>query len=654
MKKLILFSALAVIFASCGGGADVNSAALCDGDILIPFQEKKGKDWGFINLKGEIIVDPEFDVKPSFAVNGIAQIRDFNKKKNIHYYRFVKIIDGKVKESKQKWEMAGEFREGLAPVRKDNQKVQFIDENYKVVFTADAEEVSYFNDGLAAFKNKDGKWGFFDKKGKVAIKAKYDFVRNGFVNGQAIVGKESDDERKFMIIDKTGKVLLNCRDKYNDVISISEGLIMVEDDGYGFIDISGKKVIKVDDEWGMVTNFVNGYASFLEDDEWGLIDKEGEKIFNSKFENAIYVFNDKFWYREEGEWGLMNLDGKDIIEPQFRSDITPYPFFCETSIVGEGRDDIIFIDKKGIDFGKTEYDRVAELDYRYILNFPWNRTFESDYFEASTLSGLISSSLVDKSTGIALLKALGIKKEELWDKDDVSFEYTGNMQYMFYAPDSRIFNFDMYENVRPSIYDYEEDLVIPEYGLEEDISNLLKDYREESYGDNEYYEEIRKRLRDEEDEYNPYLDELRDYDFDEDEDEVDSKYPLDAPSGIENVNFRIRFDDYMGISDPVGIEEARDLYSDDDETQELHLNKKAKVRSIYITISLEGKGYGKANILAEEIADKWKSKITEVKKEVKKEKSYKIEGKTTKGKVYIRSTGKGTVTIEITFDYSED
>ena len=65
MNRLKHYSLLGLtgILFSCGGG-EVGSGAFCDGDILIPFQEKSDDDWGLININGEVIIDPEFDFKP--------------------------------------------------------------------------------------------------------------------------------------------------------------------------------------------------------------------------------------------------------------------------------------------------------------------------------------------------------------------------------------------------------------------------------------------------------------------------------------------------------------------------------------------------------------------------------------------------------------
>uniref|UniRef100_UPI00404A7049 WG repeat-containing protein n=1 Tax=Flavobacterium sp. TaxID=239 RepID=UPI00404A7049 len=164
MKNLLLFASIlsfSFIFNSCSGDS---SRALCNGDILIPFQEDIEKKWGFINLEGNIIIEPEFKTCPSPAINGIALIEDERNGERV--YRFIKIEGDKAIESEDSWQEAGMFREGLAPVRNDNEKVSFIKEDYSIAFTVDAERVGYFNNGLAAFQNIDSKWGFINDEGK--------------------------------------------------------------------------------------------------------------------------------------------------------------------------------------------------------------------------------------------------------------------------------------------------------------------------------------------------------------------------------------------------------------------------------------------------------------------------------------------------------
>ena len=333
---LIILIALALY--SCGGG-DSASGAFCSNEILIPFQEDRDKDWGFMDIEGNVIIEPEFNQRPSFAINNIA--RTMNKKGK---YEFIKIEGDKVIEDDNSYDAAGMFSDGLAFVRNKNEKVQFINEDFEIVFSADAEEVGSFNSGMAHFKNDDGKWGFIDKSGSEVIKPKFDAIVAPFNEGYAIVADRKEGENEFSIIDKGGEVVLALKDKYTRVAWISNDLIAVYDDGWGYIDMEGEKVIKPDEDITYITPFKNGYASFEEENEWGLFDLEGNKVLKAKYSTPLYVMGDIIAFEDDGEWGFMDIEGKEIIEPDF--DQVAYSFMCGNAIVKDGKHYTI-IDENG-------------------------------------------------------------------------------------------------------------------------------------------------------------------------------------------------------------------------------------------------------------------------------------------------------------------
>ena len=604
MKKIFTLLGVSLILASCGGsGSETNSNAYCDGDILIPFQEKKAKDWGFISINGEVVIDPEFDNKPSFAVNGIAMITKQSKKANKTYYQFIKIEDGKTIESDEKWDLAGEFREGLAPVRNSNEKVSFINEEYEDVITVDAEKVSYFNDGLAAICDDKNKWGFIDKTGKQVIPPTYDFVVNGFSNGYAIVGKNEKDGKEHQIIDQSGKVKIDLKDKYQSVISISNGLIKVSDDGeWGFIDFEGNKVVKMNDEWSELGDFINGFATFREDDEWGLINPAGEKIIKPKFESRLTAFDGKIWYKEAGEWGLMDLEGNDLVKPDFDGNHSPYPFMCGTTIVQDG-EDFIFIDAEGKETSQEEYENIADFDTKYITDQPWNETFESDYFDLGSVKSLISSDLLSIKNAEKFASSFELNPVLLWGNSSRAWEEVGG-KYKFHASYSNSYNFTAYQ------YSNSEEGV------------------EEAYDEDEYGGEERE--------------------------EIKSQYPKDAQKGLSSLTYNFTFDDNLGVTKLMSIEAAQDFAQLDREDQKLDLNKSAKVTNVRMSINLTGKGSGKASMLAELIAESWKSKIVKIDNEENEDGSYRLEGKLVKGKITIRTSGGSSVTVNLEYDGEEN
>ncbi len=84
------------------------------------------------------------------------------------------------------------MREGLAPVLKDYEYLEFLDETGKVAFRLEEEsyECFAFSEGRAAFENSIGRWGFLDRTGNVAIAPSFEAVRS-FAHGLAAakVGK---------------------------------------------------------------------------------------------------------------------------------------------------------------------------------------------------------------------------------------------------------------------------------------------------------------------------------------------------------------------------------------------------------------------------------------------------------------------------------
>ena len=123
----------------------------------------------------------------------------------------------------------------LAKVEKDG-KWGFIDKNGKVVIEPQFDDAGDFSEGFAQVK-KDGKYGFIDKSGKVVIEPQFDNVEY-FIEGFAQVEKDG----KYGFIDKNGKVI---EPQFDEVGSFSEGFVCVEKDGkWGFIDKNGKVVIE--------------------------------------------------------------------------------------------------------------------------------------------------------------------------------------------------------------------------------------------------------------------------------------------------------------------------------------------------------------------------------------------------------------------------
>jgi hypothetical protein len=179
---------------------------------------------------------------------------------------------------------------------------------------------------LKPFKADNGKWGFKNENGTIAIKAEY-FNALDFSEGLALVAT-IDDLSGFGLysgwgfIDTKGRMVIAA--KYNHASSFSEGLARVqssETKSWGFIDKTGKEVIPL--IYFDAHSFSEGYAAvrFLEPRKWGFIDKTGKEIIpfvydkieaHDFFRPSSHFENGKAKVKKDGRTFYIDKTGKEV------------------------------------------------------------------------------------------------------------------------------------------------------------------------------------------------------------------------------------------------------------------------------------------------------------------------------------------------------
>ncbi len=178
-----------------------------------------------------------------------------------------------------------------------------------------------FSDGLCSVLI-DGKYGYVDKWGKIAIKPEFDFAFN-FSEGlaQVLKGKTNyqyhpEEDMLAGFIDKSGRLVIDY--KFSNAYKFTEGLAaVVEDKLVGYIDKTGEYVIEPKFEVGL--EFSEGLAPVGVDDKYGYIDKTGEIKIEPKFffvsgfkEGLAAVILDEGIFIE-----FINKNGEFVIPPKF-------------------------------------------------------------------------------------------------------------------------------------------------------------------------------------------------------------------------------------------------------------------------------------------------------------------------------------------------
>jgi hypothetical protein len=241
---------------------------------LYPIIElNQGEKFGYINSKGEIVIQPQF---------------------------------------RQAWF----FSEGLALACIEHRKCGYIDETGKFVINPQFQFGSRFSEGLAGVEI-EGKLGYIDKTGKFVINPQFqpsgdnEFIASIFSEGLAGVRIGG----KFGYIDKTGKIIINPQ--FETGLPFMEDLAAVKiGEKWAFVDKEGKIIINP--QFEKAHPFVNGLASVKIGNQWGYIDKTGKIEINPQFEFAA-PFADEgvalVFLKDKA--GYINKQGKYIVNPQY-------------------------------------------------------------------------------------------------------------------------------------------------------------------------------------------------------------------------------------------------------------------------------------------------------------------------------------------------
>lgn len=377
MKNSLLFLAAATVisFSSC----------TTETDNVKLFPIKAGDKWGYVDNKGQYVINSQFDDAFNFS-EGLALFKSTDGK-----FGFIG-EDGKYVVNPI-YKDASSFSEGLACVVMENGKPQFIDKNNKILFTVDKAEYCFgFKEGLARIKVK-GKWGFIDKTGKVVVNPIYEDALD-FRDGLAAVSKkdEKKDEVLWGYIDKNGAVKINfqfVKDKekmFCEPGSFYEGLAFTSSDGkqWGCIDKEGKYQInpQFEGDFGNPYEFKNGVSVVSQGGSYGFIDKKGKYIINPQFKDARRFSSNSLAavQHSDGKWGFVNKEGKYEINPQFEE--VAVGFFGDVAFV-KSSDKYGIIDKKGLYIINPQFDDVKLYDIGV------NYGVKSDYVDNASIAEMI-------------------------------------------------------------------------------------------------------------------------------------------------------------------------------------------------------------------------------------------------------------------------
>lgn len=340
---------------------------------LIPV--KMDSKWGYINMKGNYVINPQF-AEANLFYDDLALVKEDGPDGKYGY------ID---KEGqyviKPQYKFATSFNEGLAWVTSTLSHPRLINKKGEIITELKSATYVYtFNDGLAAFSNDKNLYGFVNKSGEVVITPQFHNV-GYFSEGLCAVANEKGDVG---FIDKSGKIVINYQ--FGGTILLESYafhedlcLILGKNDKYGIINKNGEFVINPQYEY--LHDNLNGLFGFRLDNKLGWIDKTGKIIINPQFEDySQFVYNGLAPILSGKNYGYIDKKGIFKINPQFES---AYPFIGTIAAIKSGAK-FGFIDSDGKFVINPQFDEL-HFDVLYPSKRPINMGVPTDYLETGKL-----------------------------------------------------------------------------------------------------------------------------------------------------------------------------------------------------------------------------------------------------------------------------
>ena len=327
---------------------------------LIPVSNDDGR-WGYINRKGEYVINPQFEDADFFSEDGLAKIRSSDGKTGYINRNGEYVIPATYKNGTT-------FSNSLAFVVSDGGFPTCIDKKGDVKFVLNtAKYVSAFSEELAIFVTENEKYGFVDKTGTIIINAQFERALP-FNGGFARIWQKGN----VGFIDKTGRITINPQ--FGAVGNFcEEKAAFYNGKQWGYINTKGAYIINP--QFEDASNFSDGMAVIKQGRSYGYINKEGKLVINPQFDAASSFSDGLAAVQSGGKYGYINKEGKYVINPQFEY---AQDFHNGVAIV-RSADKCGFINKKGQYVVNPQFSRIKyEASKEEYANF-----IENDYYDAS-------------------------------------------------------------------------------------------------------------------------------------------------------------------------------------------------------------------------------------------------------------------------------
>jgi len=281
---------------------------------FITVNKTKKNSYGYINEKGEQKTAPKFIIAEKFK-NGFARVQ-FKKREWLFIDTAMNIIPT------GPFDDAHDFSDNAAAVKVKG-KWGYINKKGEFIIKPQYDKAGNFSEGLAPVRklisySKKGKkkvYVFINKNNEVVIRTKYNYCSE-FYNGASIVWHK----KKYGLINNKGKIIVPV--KYKNITAYTEyGLFKIQkkNKSYAIFTSKGKKITPFIKQFSK-NKFGNGLFPIKHKEECYYIDTKGnikfkidaDQIGTFKYGKALIKKGSKYYYIDTSGKEIISLNSNEL------------------------------------------------------------------------------------------------------------------------------------------------------------------------------------------------------------------------------------------------------------------------------------------------------------------------------------------------------
>lgn len=432
MKKAIFTLLIGLLLTSCDFGGKSSKVT------HYPFKESKKDKWGLVDAKGKVLVENEFEERPTCVSDGIFFVEG---KKGYEMYS----VDNPQKPIGDIYKRVALFTDDITPTVKEAEGIKYIDKKGNVKFELPLKytNATCFENGYSIISEKeDGiyKVGAMSTSGKI-LSFKH-FNIDGTLSDGTFIARKIDDDSKRYVIDKKGDVKLEIDSERVMFSSDNSYYIFYDDEAekYGVRKRDGDIVVRTKYDKLIFSDDAK-HIVFSDDGSWGIMNIKGDVLVKPRYDAIVQCRKDCFIAVKGESFGLLNMKEDKILN--FDYDALIFIPGSDNLVAKKQKDESIYIiDKKGKDIAEFSdsgpgliyhfyfylslYD--YDLPYKYLNHsyyYYGSAEVESDYFDVADCvkSVLMPQNLtIDNLFGYSGLNPSDCadKQDESYSRDDIS------------------------------------------------------------------------------------------------------------------------------------------------------------------------------------------------------------------------------------------